>query len=79
MRSILISQPKPETEKNPYSELASKYNVKIDFRPFIKIEGIPGKDFRKFKVIPTDYTAVVFNSRNAIDHFFRICDEMRIR
>lgn len=79
VKSILISQPKPETEKNPYSELAAKYNVKIDFRPFILIEPIPGKDFRKFKVNPTDYSAVVFNSKNAVDHFFRICDEMRTR
>lgn len=79
VKSILISQPKPETEKNPYSELANKYKVRIDFRPFIRIEPIAGKDFRKFKISPTAYSAVVFNSRNAVDHFFRVCDEMRIR
>lgn len=79
VKSILISQPKPETERNPYSELAVKYKVKIEFRPFIQIEGIPAKDFRKFKVVPTEFSAVVFNSKNAIDHFFRICDEMRTR
>lgn len=79
VKSILISQPKPETEKNPYTELAQKYNVKIEFRPFIQIEGIPAKEFRKFKVVPTDFSSVVFNSKNAIDHFFRICDEMRMR
>ena len=79
VKSILISQPKPEIEKNPYSDLAAKYKVKIDFRPFILIEPIPGKDFRKFKINPTDYTAVVYNSKNAVDHFFRICDEMRTR
>ena len=79
VKSILISQPNPETEKNPYSELSNKYRVKIDFRPFIRIEAIAGKDFRKYKVSPTAYSAVVFNSKNAVDHFFRICDEMRIR
>jgi len=79
VKSILISQPKPETEKNPYTELVNKYKVQIDFRPFTRIEGIAGKDFRKFKISPTDYSAIVFNSRNAVDHFFRICDEMRIR
>ncbi len=79
VKTILISQPKPETEKNPYSELAGRYKVKIEFRPFIRIEGIPGKDFRKFKINPTEYSAVVFNSRNAVDHFFRVCDEMRMR
>src|SRR5688500_4101995 len=79
VKSILISQPRPETEKNPYSDLAGKYKVKIDFRPFVLIEPIPGKDFRKFKITPTDYSAVVYNSKNAVDHFFRICDEMRTR
>lgn len=79
VKSILISQPKPETEKNPYSELITRFKVKIDFRPFIQIEGIPAKDFRKFKIQPTDYSSVVFNSKNAIDHFFRICEEMRTR
>lgn len=79
VKSILISQPKPETDKNPYSELAQKYKVKIEFRPFIQIEGIPAKEFRKFKIVPTDFSSVVFNSKNAIDHFFRICEEMRTR
>ena len=79
VKSILISQPKPETEKNPYSELAAKYNVKIEFRQFIQIEPIPAKDFRKFKIVPTEFSSVVFNSKNAIDHFFRICEEMRTR
>ncbi|MDZ4844822.1 MAG: uroporphyrinogen-III synthase [Chitinophagales bacterium] len=79
VKTILISQPKPETEKNPYSELAAKYNVKIEFRQFIQIEPIPAKDFRKFKIVPTEFSSVVFNSKNAIDHFFRICEEMRTR
>src|SRR5687767_9373893 len=79
VKTILISQPQPETEKNPYTELATKYKVKLTFRPFIRIEGIPAKEFRKFKIAPHDYTSVVFNSRNAIDHFFRICEELRVR
>ncbi len=79
VKTILISQPPPETGKNPYADLADKYKVKIDFRPFTVIEGISGKDFRKHKVNPVEYSAVVFNSRNAVDHFFRICDEMRMR
>ena len=79
VKSILISQPKPETEKSPYFDLAKKYNLKIDFRPFIQVEGISAKDFRKARITPTDFNAVIFTSRNSIDHFFRICDELRIK
>jgi uroporphyrinogen-III synthase len=78
VKSILVSQPRPETEKSPYFDLAKKYNLKIDFRPFIKVEGVPARDFRKDKVNIADFTAILFNSRNAIDHFFRMCEEMRI-
>lgn len=77
VKSILITQPKPETDKNPYFELAKKYNLKIDFRPFIHVEGILAKDFRKDKVSFGDFTAVIFTSRNAIDHYFRVAEEMR--
>ncbi len=77
VKSILITQPKPETDKNPYFELAKKYNLKIDFRPFIHVEGVSGKDFRKEKISFSDYTAVIFTSRNAIDHYFRVAEEMR--
>ena len=77
VKSILITLPKPETEKSPYFDLAKKYNLKIDFRSFIHVEGIPARDFRKEKVNLADFTAVVFTSRNAVDHFFRICEEMR--
>lgn len=78
VKSILVTQPKPESDKSPFYDLAKKYNLKIDFRPFIHVEGIPAKEFRKEKLNPLDYTAVIFMSRNAIDHYFRICEEMRI-
>lgn len=77
VKSILITLPKPETEKSPYFDLAKKYNLKIDFRSFIHVEGVPARDFRKDKINLADFTAVVFTSRNAVDHFFRICEEMR--
>ena len=77
VKSILVTLPKPETEKSPYFDLAKKFNVKVDFRSFIHVEGVPAKDFRKDKVNFVDYTAVIFTSRNAVDHFFRICEEMR--
>ncbi|WP_256001999.1 uroporphyrinogen-III synthase [Pedobacter deserti] len=77
VKSILVTLPKPETEKSPYFDLAKKYNLKIDFRSFIHVEGVPAKEFRKEKITLGDYSAVVFTSRNAVDHFFRICEEMR--
>jgi uroporphyrinogen-III synthase len=78
VKHILITQPRPESEKSPYYELEKKYNVALSFHPFIRIEGIPARDFRKQKIDIPSYSAVVFTSRNAIDHFFRICEEMRI-
>lgn len=77
VKSILISQPQPENDKNPYAELAKKHNLKIDFRSFIHVEGVPGKELRKEKINLADYSAVIFTSRTAIDHFFRICEELR--
>ena len=77
VKSILVTLPQPDTDKSPYYDLAKKYNVKVDFRSFIHVEGVPAKDFRKEKVNLADYTAVIFTSRNAADHFFRICEEMR--
>ncbi|RAJ03898.1 uroporphyrinogen-III synthase [Chitinophaga skermanii] len=77
--SILISQPKPETEKSPYFDLAKKFNVRLDFHPFIRVEGVPGKEFRKQKIDILAYTAVIFTSRNAVDHFFRVCEELKIK
>lgn len=77
--SILITQPRPETEKSPYFDLARKYDLKLDFHPFIRVEGLSGKDFRKQKIDITEYTAIIFTSRYAIDHFFRICEEMKVK
>ena len=76
--SILVSQSRPADENSPYFALAQKYGIKVDFRPFIQVEGISYKDFRKQKVNILDHTAVIFTSRNAIDHFFRICQEGKI-
>jgi len=78
IKKILVSQPKPSTEKSPYFDLSEKNNVKIDFRPFIQVEGVTSKEFRKQKINILDHTAVVFTSRTAIDHFFRICEETRV-
>lgn len=78
IKKILITQPKPEGEKSPYFELARKYDVTLDFCPFIVVEGIPAKEFRKQKIDISRYTAVIFASRNAIDHFFRICEELKV-
>ncbi|WP_423146946.1 uroporphyrinogen-III synthase [Rubrolithibacter danxiaensis] len=77
VKSILVTLPKPDTDKSPYFDLAKKYNVKVDFRSFIHVEGVPAKEFRKEKINLADFTAVIFTSRNAADHFFRICEEMR--
>ena len=78
VKKILITQPKPENDRSPYYELAKKYGIDLVFHPFIKLEGIPSKDFRKQKIDITHYTAVIFTSRNAIDHFFRVCEEMKV-
>lgn len=78
IKTILVSQPEPSTAKSPYFELAEKSNVKIDFRPFIQVEGIPAKEFRQTRIQILDHTAVIFTSRTAIDHFFRVCQELRI-
>lgn len=75
---ILISQPRPESEKSPYFDLERKYNVELVFTPFIKLDGIPAREFRKQKIDIAAFTAVVFTSRNAIDHFFRTCEEMKV-
>jgi uroporphyrinogen-III synthase len=77
IKSILVSQPQPETEKSPYHDLAKKYNLKVDFRAFIHVEGIPARDFRKSKINLADFTGIIFTSRYAVDHFFRISEEMR--
>ena len=78
IKNILISQPKPETEKSPYFDLAKKYNLKLEFRPFIKVERIPKKDFKQTKINIADYTAIIFNSKVSIEHFFGMCEDMRV-
>lgn len=80
MKKILVSQPKPSTEKSPYFDVAEKFGVEMVFRPFIKVEGLSAKEFRAVnpKVSIQEHTAIIFTARTAIDHFFRICEEMRI-
>jgi len=78
IKKILISQPEPATEKSPYADLIERYNVKVDFRPFIYIEGISMKEFRHQRIDILAHTAVVFTARTAVDNFFRICEESRI-
>lgn len=78
IKKILVSQPKPESDKSPYFDIAGKYGVEIVFRPFIKVEGLSAKDFRAQKINIPDFNAIIFTAKVAIDHFFRLCDEMRI-
>lgn len=78
IKKVLITQPKPEGEKSPYFDLAKKHNVELHFHPFIIVDGIPAKEFRKQKIEIHNFTAVIFTSRNAIDHFFRTCDELKL-
>ena len=78
IKNLLVSQPKPTTDKSPYFDMAEKYGLKIDFRPFIKVEPVLAKEFRQQKVSILDHTAAVFTARTAIDHFFRLCEEMRV-
>jgi uroporphyrinogen-III synthase len=78
VKKILISQPKPKTEKSPYFDIAEKYGVQMDFRPFIRVDGLDVKEFRQQRVNIPEYTAVVFTAKIAIDHFFRLCEELRI-
>lgn len=78
VKSILVSQPKPGAKNSPYHKLSEKYDVKVDFRPFIHIEPVNLKEFRKQKVDVLSHTAVIFTSRNAVDHFFGLCREMKI-
>ena len=79
MKTILISQPEPKVENSPYSELEEKQKVKIDFIPFIHVEGVPSKEVRQQKIDLSNFTAIILTSRNAVDHFFRIAEEMRFK
>ncbi|WP_282134574.1 uroporphyrinogen-III synthase [Seonamhaeicola maritimus] len=79
VKTILVSQPEPKIENSPYFDLQEKQKVKIDFRPFIHVEGVSAKDIRQQKVDLNNYTAIILTSRNAVDHFFRVAEEMRFK
>lgn len=78
IKRVVISQPEPQNEKSPYGDISQKYGLKIDFRPFIHVEGVTSKEFRQQKINILDHTAVIFTSKTAVDHFFRICEEVRV-
>ncbi|MFR5539562.1 MAG: uroporphyrinogen-III synthase [Barnesiella sp.] len=78
VKKVLVSQPKPTSEKSPYYDIAEKYGVNIEFRPFIKVEGLTSKEFRQQKISLPEFTAIIFTARTAIDHFFRLCEELRV-
>lgn len=77
IKKILISQPRPQSDKSPYFDIEKRNGIEIVFRPFIKVEGLTSKEFRQQKISIPDYTAIIFTARTAVDHFFRLCDEMR--
>lgn len=79
VKTILVSQPEPKMENSPYSRLIEKEKVKVDFRPFIHVEGVDAKNVRQQKIDLHNYTAIVLTSRNSVDHFFRIAEEMRFK
>jgi len=79
VKTILVSQPEPKVDNSPYFDLIEKQKVKIDFVPFIHVEGVSGKDVRSQKVDLNQYTAIILNSRNSVDHFFRISEELRFK
>ena len=78
INKILVSQPKPTSEKSPYFDIAKRHNVEIVFRPMIKVEGLSAKEFRQSKINLADFTAVIFTARTAVDNFFRLCEECRV-
>ncbi|WP_290699928.1 uroporphyrinogen-III synthase [Lacinutrix sp.] len=79
VKTILVSQPEPKIENSPYFDLSERQKVKIDFRPFIHVEGVPSKEIRQQKIDLGKFTAIILTSRNAVDHFFRVADEMRFK
>lgn len=78
IKKILISQPAPKTTKSPYLEIAEKYKLQMDFHPFIRVEGVPAKEFKQQKINILDFSAVVFTAKTAVDHFFALAEEMKI-
>lgn len=79
LHRILITQPRPEGDKSPYFDLARKYGLELDFHPFIRVEGVSGRDFRRQRVDVGEFSAIIFTSRSAVDHFFRIMEEMKVK
>ena len=79
VKSILISQPKPESGKSPYIDISEQYKIKVDYRPFTHVEGIKAPEFRKQKIYIEQYSCIIFTSRVAIEQYFRICDELRVK
>jgi uroporphyrinogen-III synthase len=79
VKTILVSQPEPKVENSPYFELQQKHKVKVDFRPFIHVEGVNAKDVRLQKIDLNNFTAIILTSKNSVDHFFRVADEMRYK
>ncbi len=77
VKTILVSQPEPSSEKSPYNRLQNKHKLTIDFRPFIHVEGVNAKEVRQQKIDFKNYDNIILTSRNAVDHFFRLCKEMR--
>ncbi|MDR0428008.1 MAG: uroporphyrinogen-III synthase, partial [Dysgonamonadaceae bacterium] len=77
IKKILVSQPRPTTEKSPYYDIAEKYGVQVVFRPFIKVEPVDAKEFKQQRINISDYTATIFTAKTAIDHFFRLCQELK--
>lgn len=79
VKTILVSQPEPKVENSPYFELQQKLKIKVDFRPFIHVEGVPAKEVRQQKIDLNNYTAIILTSKNSVDHFFRVAEEMRYK
>ena len=78
-KKILVSQPRPKSDKSPFFDIAEKHDVDVVFRPFIKVEGLTAKEFRQSKINLPDYTAIIFTARTAVDHYFRLCEENRFK
>ncbi len=78
IKRILVSQPKPTSDKSPYYDIAQKYGVEMIFRPFVKVEGLTSKEFRQSKINIADFNGVIFTARTAVDNFFRLCEELRV-
>ncbi|WP_428224147.1 uroporphyrinogen-III synthase [Flavobacterium sp.] len=79
VKTILVSQPEPKVENSPYADLQNKHKIKVDFRPFIHVEGVPAKEVRAQKIDLNNFTAIILTSKNAVDHFFRVAEEMRYK